>query len=263
MQKQVMRLSHMHFKKIKLIKLHIISIVLLMLPFMNSEAMVVFDPTVAANIMKTYDQLKQQLDQMQQQYQELKAQYSMMENQWTTAKDQLASMKGNYGYGTQGMEKKIFNKNWQWTADTWESQLKSLSGGNDARYQQLRELYQHNHDSMTNEEFSKSYSKATANALTNQVQTNQAVGASTELEFQKIQEHLTELQGLSQQIEDVKGNTDMKSATDLNSRIQTQTALINAEMVRMQVLLNNQTASQQAFTIAQAAESARFNDDST
>jgi hypothetical protein len=213
---------------------------------------IVYDPTVAADIVK---QTKQDLDVLN----ETLDQGVTLKNQLAKAQQQYEAIVGQYGAGTWNMQGQAFTNNWQWTATNWQDQLKGLSGGNSARYQQLLDQYKEANDSMTEDEFHQTFSAQTAKALANQVSANQAVGTSSQLSFEKINDHVTELQQLGSQVESSDSNPNSKSAIDINTRAQIQNGLISAEMVRMQTAANNMAASQQAAQLAQAAESAKFN----
>lgn len=213
---------------------------------------IVFDPTVAAKIVDETQQDVKLFNETVQQGLDIK-------DQLETAKKQYDAIVGQYGAGTWNMQGQTFTNNWQWAATNWQDQLKGLSGGNSARYQQLLDQYKEANDSMTEDEFHKTFSAQTAKGLANQVSANQAVGTSSQLSFEKINDHVTELQQLSSQVESAGSNPNSKSAIDINTRAQIQNGLINAEMVRMQTAANNMAASQQAAQLAQAAESAKFN----
>lgn len=182
-----------------------------------------------------------------------------LKNQWETAKQQYAAMIGQYGWGTWQTQGQDFTNKWQWTANNWQDQLKGLSGGNSARYQELLAQYKAANDSMTEDEFHKTFSSAVAKSLANEVSTNQAAGTSSQMTFEQVNSHVTELQNLAQQIESADKNANTKSAVDINTRAQIQNGLMMAEMIRAQALNNNIAASQQATKIANAVQAAKFN----
>ena len=75
-------------------------------------------------------------------------------------------------------------------------------------------------------------------------------------EFDQINKHMQNLQELSQEIEKAP---NIKSAMDLNSRIEIELADIQVEELRMQTLMNQQKAQQQSTQIAQESEASQFN----
>jgi hypothetical protein len=190
---------------------------------------------------------------------ELGEQGTTLKNQWETAKQQYEAMKGNYGWGSWNTQGQDFTNKWQWTANNWQDQLKGLAGGNSSRYQELKAQYLAANDSMTEDQFHKTFSAPVAKALANEVSTNQAAGTASQMSFEQVNTHVTELQSLAQEVENPDKNLNTKSAIDINTRAQIQNGLIASEMVRAQALNNNIAASKQASDIANAVRSAQFN----
>ena len=225
---------------------------MLVSPCLYASADLVYDPVVAADIV---EQTKQDLST----FNEIVTQGQTLANQLNTAKENLAAMKGNYGWGNWNTQGQDFTNKWQWTANNWEDQLKGLSGGNSDRYQELRSQYMAANASMTEDDFHKTFSAPVSKALANQVSTNQAAGTSSQMSFEQVNAHVTELQSLAQEVENPDKNLNTKSAIDINTRAQIQNGLLSSEIVRAQTINNNMVASTQATEIANEVQSAKFN----
>lgn len=82
-----------------------------------------------------------------------------------------------------------------------------------------------------------------------------AVRAASQLDYNKIQDQIVYQQMLQQQIEKTK---DLKSAMDLNNRIQVENNLINLEVLRQVALFNQQQAVTEQASVNTALLNARF-----
>lgn len=201
----------------------------------------VIDPTNIAENIKEVTQLKHQYDTMQNQYSQMKQQYS--------------SITGNYGWGNWQNGSSDLSQR-EWAPGDWHSALQGMSGGNPGRYQELLSQYKQSHQTMSKDQFAKGSDQNLATSYKNQVQTNQASSVSATYEFNDINKHLQNLQQLGKQIETAK---NLKSAMDLNSRVQLEVAYISIEELRMQTVLNQQMAQSEASKITQENEAAQFN----
>lgn len=230
---------------------------LLVLPELSqANGELVYDPVVAGKIVQ---ETEQGLDTLN----ETVAQGITLKSQLETAQQQYAAITGHYGWGNWNTQGQTFTNNWQWTASNWQEQLNGMCGGNAARCQELRAQYVAANDSMTEEDFHKTFSAPVSKALANQVSTNQAAGTTSQMSYEQVNGHVTELQSLSQQVEDTDKNTNTKSAIDINTRAQIQNGLIGSEIVRVQTINNNMVASNQAAEIARSVQAAKFNLDPT
>ena len=202
---------------------------------------IVFDPTNYAENFATATSLAKQ-------YITLKKQYTQMHQQYN-------SITGNYGWGNwQNGSSDLTQR--EWAPGDWHSALQGMSGGNPGRYDELVAEYKKSHQNMGSDQFAKGSDHALTASYKNQVQTNQASSVSATYEFNDINTHLKTLQQLGKQIETAK---NLKSAMDLNSRIQLEVAYVSIEELRMQTVLNQQMAQSQASKIAQENEAAQFN----
>jgi hypothetical protein len=82
-----------------------------------------------------------------------------------------------------------------------------------------------------------------------------ATRAASQLDYDKVQDQIGYQQMLQQQIEKTK---DLKSAVDLNNRIQVEANLINLEMLRQSALSNQQHAISEQANINSALSNAKF-----
>jgi hypothetical protein len=82
-----------------------------------------------------------------------------------------------------------------------------------------------------------------------------ATRAASQLDYDKVQDQIGYQQMLQQQIEKTK---DLKSAVDLNNRIQVEANLINLEMLRQSALSNQQHAISEQANINGALSNAKF-----
>lgn len=88
-----------------------------------------------------------------------------------------------------------------------------------------------------------------------QSQTVLATRAASQLDYDKIQNQIAYQRMLQEQIENAN---DLKSAVDLNNRIQVEANLINLEMLRQQSLANQQNAIDAQANINNALLHAKF-----
>lgn len=86
-------------------------------------------------------------------------------------------------------------------------------------------------------------------------QTVLAARASSQLDYNKIQEQIRYQQMLQQQIEKTK---DLKAAVDLSNRIQVEGNLISLEVLRQSALTNQQQAVSEQAGVVGALSNARF-----
>lgn len=180
---------------------------------------------------------------------------AQLKNQYNQMKQQYSSITGKYGWGNWKNGASDLNQR-EWAPSDWKSALAGMSGGNPGRYKELLNQYKQSHQTMSKDQFAKGSDQSLAASYQNQVQTNQASSVSATYEFNDINKHLQTLQQLGQQIEKAP---NLKSAIDLNSRIQLEVAYVSIEELRMQTVLNQQTSQAQASQIAQENEAAKFN----
>lgn len=208
----------------------------------------VIDISSVTNLIKNYAQLKKQYDMLTKTYRNAKSQLS-------EAKHLTSDTEGNYGYGN------LFNRSddlakRKWSPDNWESTLKGLSGGNASRYQELVASYKRNHSSLSESDYKKGSSDDQASQYVKDIQVNQAATVNATYAFNNIKTHIETIHSLSEKIEQTP-NT--KAATDLNSRLMTEVAFIQAQELKMQILLNQQMAQQHSDSIATQTAMVKFN----
>ena len=147
-------------------------------------------------------------------------------------------------------------KNRQWSPDNWDSTLQGLSGGNPERYQELLMAYKQNHPTLSQKDYQKGASQTQAKVYLQDVQVNRAVKINATYAFNNIKTHLNTIHRLSEKI-DLAKNT--KAALDLNSRLTAELAYIQTQELKMQILMNQQMAQDNADTLAEKTQAAKFN----
>ena len=224
----------------------VLSVLLIMYTTM-SIGKIVHDPITDADVVgqlgEEISKLESQLDQLRQTYQ--KAQ--QIEKDAT----------GHYGFGNQLNSSQDW-QNRQWTANTWQESLQGLSGGNQARYQELLRDYQQVHPTLSESDFEKGASEQKAQLYNQSIATNQSAMTQASYEYEQLNALSQQLSQLAIKIEDAQ-NSDTKSAIDLNSRLIEAVANIQLEELKMQTLLNEQLAQAGATEIAYQTQEAKFN----
>lgn len=202
-----------------------------------------------------------EIQQMVMQFIQLKKQYEVLQNSYRNSQMQLATAReiakdeeGHYGYGNL-LNSAENLKDREWSPDNWDDALKGLSGGNPERYRELLREYQQNHPTLSQEEYEKGADKDQAKSYIQQVQENRTAKVNADYAFNDINKHLQNIYKLSGQIDKA---TDEKAALDLNSRLVAETAYIQTQMLKMQILLNEQLAEQSAGNIEAQTEKAKF-----
>lgn len=196
---------------------------------------------------------------LQQQYQTLEEQYQTTVDAYDELKLQYRSTTGNYGWGNWNNSLSQLQQLREWAPPSWQAALEGMSGGNPARYQQLLSEYELAHATMTTQNYAQGADSNLATAYQNEVQTNEASSTAASYEFNDINTHLQTLYQLGQQLENSQQNTGLKSAVDLNSRVQLETGYVSVEELRMQTVLNQQMAELQSAHIAAENEASQYN----
>lgn len=241
------KIIKMKLDKNNKIKIFLIVSFFLSLSFLAQTSFAMWPVIDAGEIAKTVEVI----NQLSQEYSELQAQYQTLQNQYN-------STIGNNGWGNLDNSDADLKAR-QWAAPDWDSALKGMSGGNPDRYQQLLSEYQQNHPSLSADNYAKGADQNLSRAYEDQVKTNQASATTATYEFNDINNHLQELKNLGAQIESTTNKGGLKSAIDLNSRIQLETAYVSMEELRMQTLLNQQLSAEQANKIALENEASQYN----
>lgn|SRR3989338_5693902 len=229
--------------------LNIIIILLSLFLMQPTFAMLpVVDFGAIANLIKEFEQLKAQYDLLRQTYENAKAQLN-------SAKELVRDAEGHSGYGDiLNSEQALQNR--AWSPDDWDSALKGLAGGNAERYHDLVKEYEDNHPSLTQDQYEKGTNAADAAIYENQIQNNKAATVTATYAFNDIKTQLNNIHELSQNIEKA-GNE--KAAIDLNTRMQTEIAYTQVQILKQMALMNEQMASTRAHRIQYESEEAKFN----
>lgn len=226
-------------------KITILGLGLIGLPYFSYATLPVIDYTEVAKTVQEVKLIQNSYQELQQQYNQLQAQYN--------------AMTGQYGWGNWHNTVQDIQQNLEWVPNDWNSALQKLSGGNPERYQELLTQYQTDHPVLSQTNYQNGATPESAQNYQNQVATNQVSSATVTGEFNDIQRHLDQLQQLGAEIENSQQNNTIKSAIDLNSRIELEVAYISMEELRMQAVLNQQTAALSNNQITQETESSEFN----
>ena len=215
----------------------------------RAHAFFVEDPTSWAKTTMVYNKAVEQLAQLRQQY-------SQLINMRNLAQKQVSNITGLYHMGDL-MNSARDLQHWQWSASNWEDTLKGIAGGNDHRFKELRDAYIKAHNVVSTGDYGQSHTKENAATYKNDVDTNRAVAASAQDEYNRINDYLSKLHEIGQQIESTD-NKNTKAAIDLNSRIVQQLGYIMLESVRMQTVLINLETQMQASTISGQSQQSQF-----
>jgi type IV secretion system protein VirB5 len=185
---------------------------------------------------------------------ELKQQYENMQKRLQTVQNIQQDAEGHYGYGSMLNDGQAL-KDREWSPGNWNDTLKGLSGGNKKRYHQLLKQYQHANKTLSKSDYLKGGSSENEKLYQQQIQTNQAASVNASYAFNNLQTHLKNVHQLSQKIDSTKNE---KAATDLNTRMQAETAYIEVQILKQTTLLNEQIAQENADKIAGETAEAKF-----
>jgi len=200
------------------------------------------------------EQMEATAKQAEARYNQLKQQFDVLNQQVSVMKNIKAESEGSYGMGgllnsNQDLQKR------EWSPSSWQSTLKGLSGGNPARYQELVNTYKADHPTLSSSDYQKGASAANAKTYSQDIQVNRAAMVNSTYAFNNIKTHLDDIHQLSNQIDSTK---NIKAAMDLNSRLVAELAYIQTQELKMQVVMNQQTAQSNADNIAAKTANAKF-----
>ena len=218
----------------------------------------VYNPSVLAMIGGDVQSGSTMMSQMQSSYNKLKSTYDKLQDQYNEVvsmhDDLQGDLHGDYQYGA------LFNDlhQFQWTADTWEKELKSTSGSAGSvpsNYQPMVSSYSTTYPSVSTATFEEGATTASANMYTQGVDVNRTAMTESAYQFNDIDSRLKEIQNLSNKI-DTASST--KEAMDLNSRITVEIAYIQTDMLRMQTVSNQQLAQVAAQNLSTQMQDSEF-----
>lgn len=220
----------------------------LLFPLSSFAFLPVIDLTAVANLVKELDQLKHQ-------YKLLNQTYQTSQNTLYQAKTISSEGKGSYGFGN------LFNgpqytANREWSPDNWQEVLQGLSGGNPQRYKQLVSQYQHDNPTLSVSDFDRGSSAGNGQIYQAQIQNNQAASVTASYAFNNIKDHIEHIQQISNQIESAPNE---KAATDLNTRMDTEIAYTQIEVLKQLALMNEQAAHHNEDQIKYETQASEFN----
>lgn len=216
--------------------------------FVYAGAMPVIDFTTINNMIKEYQQLKEQYDLLTKTYENARKQLNEVKEISKTAK-------GHYGFG-KVLNRLVDQRARHWSPTSWEAALRGLAGGNPERYQQLVKQYQANHYQLDRETYLQGGTLEQFNDYQQRANVNQAAMVQASYAYNTLDAHLKIVEQLTQQIE--KAN-NTKAAIDLNSRLIAELAYIEIQTLKMQTLVNQQLAQRAASGIATESQQVLFN----
>lgn len=202
----------------------------------------------------TFQALKQYYVLVEQ-LKELKKQVDQAKSFIEQGRQAVRDAEGHYGFGKLLNNESDYKKR-LWGFDRWDSALKSLSGGNSIRYQELLREYQNKYTPLSISQFSKGASHSVVEGYKNMLEMNKVATASSNYEYENLNPMLNRVNQLMEKIE-MAPNT--KSAIDLNSRLIAQLSNISIEELRMQTLFNHQMAEKISDELRAKKNSAMFN----
>ena len=197
--------------------------------------------------------LAAQLNQLQKQYQLLDKTYKSADSQRKGIDKLTQYNSGHSGFGK--LHNSFSDLQKRQSANTWRESLKGVSGGNPERYKELVGAYEKQHAHLNKQHFSKGASPARTERFEEERQATQAASVESEAAFNDINESLKRIHDLSDQIESAQ-NT--KAAIDLNSRLLTEIAYLQAQNLKAQSILNQQLAVKSGSNLTDDAELANY-----
>lgn len=197
--------------------------------------------------------LTAQLKQLEQQYRLLDKTYNNAQSQLKGIDKLTQYNSGHSGFGR--LHNSLPDLRKRQSANTWRDTLKGISGGNPDRYQELVKAYEKRHVELNKQQFRKGASASRTERFDELRQNTQAASVESEASFNDINESMKRIHDLSEQIEKAE-NT--KAAVDLNSRLLTEIAYLQAQNLKAQAMLNQQLATSSGANLGDEAELARY-----
>lgn len=195
----------------------------------------------------------EQLEQLKKQYAVLNKNYKNAESQLTSLQKLSQLNSGHSGFGR--LRNSLPELKQLQSANSWRETLKGVSGGNPERYQELVRAYEKQHATLNSQQYRKGASKTRLEQFDNELQTTKAASVESEVTFNDINKNLERIHELSEQIEKAD-NT--KAAVDLNSRLLTEVAYLQAQNLKAQAILNQQIAMKSTTKLGDDAELSKY-----
>jgi type IV secretion system protein VirB5 len=137
-----------------------------------------------------------------------------------------------------------------WSPDEYKDAVVSASGGNSERYQEIKDNYaQANRTLVETPASAIDNEKLIASSYTQKAQDANTALASSDYSYGDINQRIKNLQDLLERVDktDAQGkpvyNPNEKSAIDLNTRMVAESALIQAEILRLETIRTHMEAS--------------------
>lgn len=184
--------------------------------------------------------LSNQFHELQSQTNDLNAMTRIDQNIDNTTTSLLKDQEGHYGFGElYNSAKDVADKSY--SPPTWDETLHDLSGGNNVRYQELVDQYQHDNPTISPNDYAKGTTSQDAMYHQQQSDITTASSVNATYAYNNIDDEISRVHDLTKQIDETE-NT--KSAIDLNSRMSAELAYMQIESLKMQTIMNQQIAGQ-------------------
>lgn len=154
---------------------------------------------------------------------------------------QLSAVTGHYNIGnlynsTSDQAERL------WLNDNWQKLLQNASGGNAARFQELLKSYHDKYPMLAQTQITPFNSNTLkAKTYTDNARTNLAGLSVSEYSYNSVQDRIKKLQGLLNQIEQTPNE---KASVDLQARILAEIGFVQLELLRLQSVQTQLTATQ-------------------
>ncbi len=120
-----------------------------------------------------------------------------------------------------------------WSADDWDDALKTVSGGNNSRYQELKAAYTtKNPTLLDNGGQTISAHQLTSNSYSQKVATVNTALAGSQYTYETHNQRVRNLQDLENMIDNTSLNANEKAAIDLNSRLVAEQSFILLDLLK-------------------------------
>lgn len=169
-----------------------------------------FDPDIASYT-------KGQLDQLQNQWKALTQSYGMSD----TTSEQNARL---------------------WSANDWNQVLGQASGGNNTRFQELLTSYSKLYPNLQTQQTIND-TTLTNTTYQQRGETDNAALAASAYVYDEINTHINNLETILHMVDNANKNQNEKAAIDLNSRLVAELGFINLEMLKLQSIHTQMTAT--------------------
>lgn len=208
-----------------------------------------------------YLAIMREVKQAKQNFLILKNQYDMLKKQWQSLNLQQEQLKKNYQAMTESTHWGHFANRFDSLrqmkmdpSDQWGRMRDTLSKTHPIQHKK----YEQDNGMLQPKQFEMGSTQALAKIYALDLKTNQIVTTLAAQPFNRIDQHVEALNVLTKKI-DASDNKNIKSAIDLNTRMTSEGALIQIDMIQLLSLLVQQTARVEARTLNYQSLQTKFN----